>query len=249
MERGQFTCSKTLLGHESKVYSLVLSHNDPQMLISSSNDATIRVWDLKREECIRVLTGHTATIWSLTFFPKATTTSPGLKSYLISGSDDKTVKVWDMEQFVCLRTIDFGESKILSVVVGEVFANEQLIPMLFAGTHDCKIRVYNLKDYTEVTTLLGHTWEVWQLALHGQLLFSGSFDQTIKVWDLKTFECKKVLEGHKGFIHALSIGMFSPLSRAFLLSASGDKTIKVWTDELNHISQDEGTINTEKIPN
>jgi E3 ubiquitin-protein ligase TRAF7 len=52
-------------------------------------------------------------------------------------------------------------------------------------------------------------------------LFSGSFDHSIKVWDLDTFACVKSLGGHKGYVHAITLGS------NYIFSGSGDKTIKV----------------------
>lgn len=44
-----------------------------------------------------------------------------------------------------------------------------------------------------------------------------------KVWDCQTFTCLKTLTGHKGYVHALTLG-----NNYRLFSGSGDKTIKVF---------------------
>jgi WD40 repeat protein len=50
-------------------------------------DATIRVWDTAKRECMATLTGHTASVWSLALSVDG--------SMLYSGSWDNTIRVWD----------------------------------------------------------------------------------------------------------------------------------------------------------
>ncbi|EDZ61318.1 WD-repeat containing protein [Sulfurimonas gotlandica GD1] len=45
------------------------------------------------------------------------------------------------------------------------------------------IKVYS-KSGTEIASLVGHSGEVWSIAVDGDRLVSGNDDQTIKVWDL-----------------------------------------------------------------
>ena len=53
---------------------------------------------------------------------------------------------------------------------------------------------------------------------------SGSYDNTIKLWDVKTRELITTLEGHQDWVFSLA---FSPNGN-ILLSASNDKTIRIW---------------------
>ena len=54
---------------------------------------------------------------------------------------------------------------------------------IVSGGSNGQLKIYNLKG-EEVANLVGHTSEVWSIALDGDRLVSGSSDQTIKVWDL-----------------------------------------------------------------
>jgi len=55
---------------------------------------------------------------------------------------------------------------------------------IVSGGSNGHLKIYNTKG-VEVASLVGHTGEIWSIALDGDRLVSGSSDQTIKVWDLK----------------------------------------------------------------
>jgi len=54
---------------------------------------------------------------------------------------------------------------------------------IISGGANGHLKIYNLKG-KEIANLVGHTGEIWSIALDGDRLVSGSSDQTIRVWDL-----------------------------------------------------------------
>ncbi len=54
---------------------------------------------------------------------------------------------------------------------------------IISGGSNGQLKIYDTKG-VEVASLIGHTGEIWSIALDGDRLVSGSSDQTIKVWDL-----------------------------------------------------------------
>jgi WD40 repeat protein len=55
---------------------------------------------------------------------------------------------------------------------------------IVSGGANGHLKIYNL-DGEEIANLVGHTGEVWSIALDGDRLVSGSDDQTVRVWSLK----------------------------------------------------------------
>lgn len=66
------------------VYNVVLGPAC-DLAYSGSMDGTVRVWNLQRGQCQRVLSGHTSLVGLLSLS----------SSYLVSGSADATLRVWD----------------------------------------------------------------------------------------------------------------------------------------------------------
>ncbi|MBX3349791.1 MAG: PD40 domain-containing protein, partial [Nitrospira sp.] len=77
---------KTLTGHKGWVRNLVVSP-DGKVLVSASDDQTIKFWDLSTGRNFRTLKGHSGPVRGLAFSPDGTR--------LASASWDRTVKLWE----------------------------------------------------------------------------------------------------------------------------------------------------------
>ena len=60
---------------------------------------------------------------------------------------------------------------------------------IISGGSTGEFKIYNLQG-EEVVELIGHTEDIWSIAIDGDKLVSGSSDQTIKIWDLSKLEAK-----------------------------------------------------------
>ena len=75
------------LSHEDGVVKAKWHPTEP-LLISASVDKTVRVWDARTGQCIKVLRGHTQPILDMVLSVDG--------SKIISASDDQTCLVFDM---------------------------------------------------------------------------------------------------------------------------------------------------------
>jgi len=78
-------CVHIIQGHTRDVFCLIRFKD---MLVSGSNDNTIKCWSLSSYECIKTLKGHTYTVSCLAVY---------CDDYLLSGSSDADIRVWDVD--------------------------------------------------------------------------------------------------------------------------------------------------------
>jgi len=98
--------------------------------------------------------------------------------------------------------------------------------VLFTGSQDCNIMIWDLNNLQYIGTLPGHRGFVKCMVatLTRKILCSGSQDRTIKVWSLESFSCTKTLLGHTSEVNALTIIESSDV----LVSGGEDKSLRVW---------------------
>ncbi|CAE7550951.1 mhkB [Symbiodinium sp. CCMP2592] len=79
--------------------------------------------------------------------------------------------------------------------------------VLFTGSQDCNIMIWDLNNLQYIGTLPGHRGFVKCMVatLGRKLLCSGSQDKTIKVWSLETFSSTKTLYGHTSEVNSLTL--------------------------------------------
>ncbi len=193
------------------VWSVTFSP-DGSTLASGNDNNTIKLWDAKTGECLKLLQGHTDRVWSVAF------SSDG--KMLASGSDDQTLRLWNMHTGERVKTLSGHTDRVVSVAFnssGTVLASaseDRTIKLWNPGTGDC------------LKTLSGHTNSVRSVtfAPNETLLASASEDRTIKLWNPGTGDCLKTLSGHTSSIRSLS---FSPDGET-LVSGSDDQTLRLW---------------------
>ena len=181
-----------------------------------SCDATVNIWNT------------TSNPWTLT----ASFSGSGDCFVGLAFIDTDTVVVGDIGGLIQKWSIKTGQT-LNSLNVGkgvfslQLFTNNQGVTCFAAGLDSPgDINIYNLKTFTFVTSLVGHSDTVFDLALisTSNLLVSSSLDKAIRLWDLTTNTCKFTLQGHNSAVYGLKV-----ISSEVLASASDDRTIKLWS--------------------
>lgn len=87
------------------------------------------------------------------------------------------------------------------------------------------MKVWNLKNYTIIKELKGHTGIILKLLkVNNNLVLSGSVDKTIILWDIDQYKLLFQFSGHsKGVYRAIEL-----INENTFISGTGDKTIRVW---------------------
>jgi WD40 repeat protein len=88
---------KIFSGHEARVYNILINPLLPGIMVSGSDDYTVRVWDITAEsqEALQILgestssDGHTSNVRGMAFVPE-------MSWCLLTGSWDSTIRMWDI---------------------------------------------------------------------------------------------------------------------------------------------------------
>lgn len=199
--------------HQRALRSVSLSGDGMRVLVAS-DDATLKLLDLRDLSCIRSFEGHSDKVLFSLFSAD--------ESRVASYAKDKTLRVWNASNGVELTAIKpyTGNNEVLAIALNE---NGTIAA---AAGDDKKIYVYNVENGEQLAELSGHTDSVDALCISrdGRTLLSGGWDYSLKLWNLETKRLIKTLEGHTGDV--ISVSLSADGKRA--LSGSFDKKMIFW---------------------
>jgi WD40 repeat protein len=202
---------RTLEGHSHVVWAVSITP-DGNYAISSSEDNTLKVWNLKTGEEICTLKGHSLRAKAVSITPDG--------NYAVSASWDHTLKIWDLKNGREVRTLK-GHSSAVHGVCVTPDGNYAV-----SASANKTLKIWDLKTGKEAKTLKGHSSSVNSVSVtpDGNYAISASADKTLKIWNLKTGKEAKTLKGHFDSVTAVSVTH----DGNHAISASYDRTLKVW---------------------
>jgi WD40 repeat protein/serine/threonine protein kinase len=210
---------RTLKGHKAAVLSLAFSP-DGRRIISGSMDKLVKVWNVNSGEEIMTLEGHKA--------GKGVADvdlSTGGKR-IISIDYDGAIKVWDADDGKELLTINTSLGK------GEYGRSVAVSPdgkRIVAGTKSKEVYEWDAATGEQLRTFRVQDQSVLfvEYSPDGRQIALGCSGGMIKIVDTET-EKETILTEGKGWGRSLVTSLaFSPDGKR-LISASMDKTIKIW---------------------
>ncbi|KAK8736396.1 hypothetical protein OTU49_004977 [Cherax quadricarinatus] len=161
------------------------------------------------------------------------TTQEGL---IVTASRDNTAKLWapvDNGTEYAEKQVYSGHSSYVTsvcIVPGNCDHPEGLVA---TGSRDTTILIFSLNGGQPLHTLTGHSDTVSCLTWDSGVLVSGSWDNTCRIWT--NWECSYELKGHSGPLWSVafvpSIDQIANQRPTTMLTASADKTIKLWINE------------------
>ncbi|KAA8499471.1 Guanine nucleotide-binding protein subunit beta-2-like 1 [Porphyridium purpureum] len=210
---------KRLRGHSHYVSDVVLSV-DGQFALSSSWDATLRLWDLKQGVSTKRFVGHSKDVLSVAFSTD--------NRQIVSGSRDKTIKLWNTLGECKFTITDDMHTEWVSCVR---FSPSMAKPLIVSCGWDKLVKVWELSNCKLKTNLVAHTGYINSVTVSpdGSLCASGGKDGTAMLWDLHDGKLLYSLEAND-IINALC---FSP--NRYWLCAATNSCIKIWDLESKSI--------------
>lgn len=219
--------------HEGAVWTLQV-HPDGKSIITGSADKSVKFWNFEivQEE-----------------IPGTKRTTPRLKlvqSRILKVNDDvlsvefsadsrllavatldNTVKVFFVDSLKLFLNL-YGHK--LPVLNMSISSDSKLIATCSA---DKNVRIWGLDFGDCHKALFGHEDSIMQISfiphpVDGEdkhILFSASKDKTVKSWDGDKFEQIQKFKGHHGEIWAMTVARTGD----FIVTASHDKSIRIWT--------------------
>lgn len=209
------SCIKVMEMHTGQVSNLSTTP-DFRMVITGSDDKTLRLWDLETGECLKTLSGHFDHVLAVSISPDG--------SRAISGSRDGTIYFWNLENGSRIYEPKMHSGSVYSVSIG---VDGRLAA---SGSYDKTIRIWDFEQGECLNVLKGHAGPVNSVSIttDGLRVLSGSEDGTLRLWDIVSGECLMIYNNtYKRPVNAVSI---TPNGK-FAISSSYGGSINLWNLE------------------
>merc|ERR1711894_191334 len=208
---------KRLKGHTLYVNSCHPARRGPPLVVSGSDDCTVRVWDQR----------HRASVVNMNAIYQVTAVSFGDSSdQVVSAGIDNVVKLWDTRKpaqpvFQMAGHNDTITGMSLSPDGAHILTNSM----------DNTLRLFDIRPFAKNDRCLklftGHLHNFEKNLLKcawspdGAMVSAGSADRNVYIWDTNTRKIMYKLPGHLGSVNDVDFHRVEPI----VLSASSDKQI------------------------
>jgi WD40 repeat protein len=180
-------------GHTDDVICLARSL-DGTLMVSGSQDTTVRLWDTKTMECVRVFSGHSSVVDSVSL------SNDG--SMIVSASEDRSMRLWSVSTGECTHVYrevrnesGFYPEFILCKHVEFLPDNEHFVSGIFSNEEF--LIVWSTKSYKKTKNITAriNCLDNMKLSKDGIHVVTTSYDKYVRLWNLNTLECVGLTEG------------------------------------------------------
>ena len=250
-----------LTGHSKSVICLKYFSN-LKCLASCSYDNTVKLWDIYKKICLTTLNSNSIIILTCCYNPnysmeiytageekdiyvwggspinynyipkfKFKAHKNGTKhlifiddfNLLVSGGKDNNLCFWDYNnKYACIDTLDLGY---------EILCMKYIKKRLIVSCSDGNINFINMNILKKVKSVQFGNTPICDFEIIDQqkYLLMGCLDGKVRLWKFSS-ENRALLIGHKKAV--IGVGVVD-LNKNYIITASKDKTIKIWKKYIN----------------
>lgn len=196
-------------GHTGPV--TCLAQVDGDVVLSGSKDGTLRLWNFRSGEELRIFQGAKGLIESV---------AVGLAGRIIAtAGTSKEIVLWDVHTGRVQACLTGHDSNVTCLALSPDGTR------LFSGSLDRTIRTWDVPE-GKSAVFQGHADRVNAVAFDPQtrVVVSASHDTTVRIWDVESGRSLHVLSGHHAPVRCLAVDA----AAGRLLSGSDDGFVNVW---------------------
>jgi WD40 repeat protein len=207
---------------ESPVYSICLISNNEKLVVGLAN-GDLHVFDLNERKEIKFYQQHKTALFAISSNPA--------KGHFYVADADGNLSVWDETTLDLLLylPLDCGKIRRSAVSTSGRF--------MAVACQDGNFRVFDSENYNEIATVNAHKGGTTSLLFDPSdesALFTGGKDAWMRSWNWEIGSLLKEIPAHNYVIYDI----ISLDEGQTLVTASRDKTIKVWNkDHLSFIQR------------
>ena len=222
-ECDEFTEERSLKAHSDSINCLKFDNNG-KYLASCSSDLSIKIWNFDTMTVYRTLNGHEHTVSCVEFSPDG--------NFIYSASRDHTIKYWDINGGNCKNTLKGHDEWVRGISLN------MKGDLLASSSDDEKIFIWQTGSNTVQQELYGHSNKIESI----MFLKNEKSIYTVYTSDYQTenkLGSNNESQGENGMndLEKLNqkilqkqnlIKMKDKINKEYLISASRDKSIKLW---------------------
>lgn len=209
------TQDKFAIQFDESVYSICFLAK--RMLAVGLSNGHLHIFDLEQNAEIKFFTQHTKAIFSIAFNQQ--------KEQFYVADADGNLSIWSSESLSLLLYLPLDAGKIRDIAINK--SGEQIALACQDGT----VRVFECNFFNEIKTVNAHKNGATAVLFHPNhpnQLISGGKDALLKLWNLESETCLTEIPAHNFAIYSIQ----AINDGQTIVTASRDKTIKIWSDQL-----------------
>ncbi len=194
---------------DSVAYSIYHCKNLPLLLIGCSN-GNLHVIDTDSKKELKFLKHHSTAIFSMVEIPN--------KDFILTGDLEGNMCVWNLSSFKLALQLPLNCGKIRQILLSHDHSK------ICIASKDGKLRIFETIFFNQITEIQINDNGIQSiLELKNTLILAG-YDGYLYQLNKETLIITKKIPAHKGAIYSII-----ELDEDLFVTASRDKTIKIWS--------------------